>query len=421
MVFSKRFHYAWVILVMGTLVVFGALGLARFGYSLVLPAMQRGLGMDNTGAGALATANLIGYLALSVIGGALAARFGPRLVASLGMSFVGLGMLATGTAGSIWSAMIWRGVTGLGSGASNVPIMGLISAWFGPRLRGLASGVAVAGSSLALIVAGPLVPRIIEARPEDGWRLTWYLFGGLALALALLSALLLRDTPRQLNLQPLGAPPGSDTANPAPSASGLQWARVYRSKGVWHLGAVYAAFGFSYIIYMTFFVRYLVGELGYTRQAAGNLFMLVGWLSLGCGLLWGGLSDRIGRRLALVLVYVIQAASYSLFVLWPERPGVIFSTVLFGITAWSIPAIMAAVCGDVVGSRMAPAALGFITLFFGIGQALGPSVAGAMADATGSFVSPILLAAGVALLGAVGSWRLRPSHTQRQPSPARSE
>jgi MFS family permease len=70
---------------------------------------------------------------------------------------------------------------------------------------------------------------------------------------------------------------------------------------------------------------------------------------------------------------------------------------------------MAAACGDVLGARMAPAALGFITLFFGIGQAIGPSVAGAMADASGSFTGAYLLASGVALAGAVGSLLLRRS------------
>jgi len=74
---------------------------------------------------------------------------------------------------------------------------------------------------------------------------------------------------------------------------------------------------------------------------------------------------------------------------------------------------MAATCGDVLGPRLAPAALGFITLFFGIGQALGPAVAGAIADASGSFFGPYLLAAGVALLGAIGASLLRPASTTR--------
>ena len=68
----------------GHLLSSAALGLARFGYTMVLPAMQSGLGLTNTHAGGLATANLIGYLALSVLGGALAARYGPRVVITVG-------------------------------------------------------------------------------------------------------------------------------------------------------------------------------------------------------------------------------------------------------------------------------------------------------------------------------------------------
>ncbi len=82
---------------MATLVVFGSLGLARFGYTMVLPAMQAGLDIDNTQTGALATANLVGYLALAVIGGALAARYGPRVVIAAGLAVAGAGMMLTGS------------------------------------------------------------------------------------------------------------------------------------------------------------------------------------------------------------------------------------------------------------------------------------------------------------------------------------
>ena len=94
----SRIHYGWVVLATGTLVVFGCLGLARFGYSVVLPAMQTALGMDNTQAGMLATANLIGYLGLSAIGGALASRFGPRAVIAAGLGLAGVAMVLTGLA-----------------------------------------------------------------------------------------------------------------------------------------------------------------------------------------------------------------------------------------------------------------------------------------------------------------------------------
>ncbi len=409
---TRRLHYAWIILSMSVLVVFGSLGLARFGYSVILPSMQAGLGMNNTQAGGLVTANLLGYVILSVLGGALAARYGPRNVITVGLALTGGGMLLTGFAGSFATATAWRALTGIGSGASNVPVMGLVAAWFAARRRGLASGVAVGGSSVALIIVGPLVPRILSVYGERGWRVSWFLFAATVLALAVLALFLLRNRPAEMGLRPAGDetngdPPG---ARPSPPAA-LAWGRVYRSATVWHLGLVYTAFGLSYIVYMTFFTKYLIAEGGYSKEAAGNLFMMMGWFSLVSGLIWGIVSDMIGRRRALLIVYLIHAAAFALFGLWRTPTGFTLSALLFGLAAWSVPAIMSATCGDLLGPRLAPAALGFITMFFGIGQAIGPSVAGAIADARGSFSLAFVLAAIVALVGAGAAALLRPSST----------
>jgi MFS family permease len=402
---AMPFHYAWVILAVGTLVVFGALGLARFGYTMVLPSMQLGLGLNNTQAGGLATANLIGYLALSVLGGALAARFGPRVVITAGLTVAAAGMLLTGLSNSFPSAAVWRAITGIGSGASNVPAMGLLAAWFVQSRRGMAAGIGVTGSSLALILLGQLVPHVLMVYGWSGWRICWFIFSGMTIGLAALAFILLRNCPSELGLLPIGAPRGSEAVPSKVSA--LNWRGVYRSGVVWHLGMIYVAFGFSYIIYMTFFTKYLISEGGYTQESAGRLFMLMGWLSLLCGVAWGWISDILGRKTALVVVYIIQAASFGLFALWPSSSGFVLSSVLFGLSAWSIPAIMAATCGDLLGPRLAPAGLGFVTLFFGIGQAAGPGVAGIIADASHSLSPALLLASGVALFGAIGSLFLR--------------
>ncbi|MBM4422236.1 MAG: YbfB/YjiJ family MFS transporter [Chloroflexi bacterium] len=402
-------HYAWVILAVGTLVVFGALGLARFGYSVILPSMQAGLGLSNTQAGALVSANLLGYVILSVVGGALASRYGPRAVISIGLALGGLGMLLTGLVGGFASAMLWRGLTGVGSGASNVPVMGLVTAWFASRRRGLAAGIAVGGSSIGLIVAGPLVPRILSVYGEAGWRVSWFLFGGVTIALGLLSFAALRNRPAEMGLTPAGAAADAVAGGPASGGGGLQWGSVYRSMTVWHLGFVYIAFGFSYIIYMTFFTKYLIAEQAYSKESAGGMFMIMGWFSLFSGLVWGTVSDSIGRKRALILVYLVHTIAFALFGLWTAPVGLLLSTMLFGSAAWSIPAIMSATCGDLLGPKMAPAALGFITMFFGLGQAIGPSVAGAVADATGTFAPAFVLAAIVALIGAGGAWLLRPA------------
>jgi sugar phosphate permease len=401
---ADRLHYAWRILAVGTLVVFGALGLARFGYTLLLPPMQASLGLDNTEAGALATANLAGYLAMTVIGGALASHLGPRLVIAAGLAVAALGMLLTGLAGDFGATLLWRALTGVGSGASNVPAMALLAAWFAQRRRGLAAGIGVTGSSLALIVLGALVPGLLSDFGDDAWRLCWLGFAGATFALAILALVVLRNRPADLGLRPLGAS-AAEPPDPGAATAGLQWRSVYRAGVIWHLGLVYVAFGFSYIIYMTFFSKYLIAEAHYTQAEAGRLFMAMGWASLLCGVLWGWLSDfdHIGRKGALVMVYFLQALAFGLFALWPEPAGLTLSALLFGITAWSIPAIVAAMCGDLLGARLAPAGLGFVTLFFGIGQAIAPSAAGALADAAGSLAPAMLLAAGVALLGALGA------------------
>lgn len=399
---SFQLHYGWLVLAMGTLAVFGALGLARFGYSTVLPAMQKDLALNNEQAGLLASFNLAGYLILSILGGALASRYGARLVASLGLFLAGAGMIYTGWAPSFFSLAAWRGLTGMGSGAANIAVMGLWGAWFSKERRGLASGIAVSGSSIALILTGLFVPGTMTAYGQTAWRGCWFVFGGVTLALAACAYLILRNNPATVGLNPVGGEPAGQPGS-KPSGEKSRWRDVYYSAPVWQLGLVYIAFGFSYIIYMTFFIKRLVAGAGYTPAAAGQLFMTMGWFSLLCGLLWGSVSDRIGRKNTLIIIYLIQTVAFSLFAA-NQMPLIYFcSAILFGLTAWSIPAIMAAVCGDLLDPALAPAALGFITLFFGIGQAAGPVVAGAIADHAGSFSPVFLLAAAVALLGAVGS------------------
>ena len=140
---------------MGFLAVFGALGFGRFGYSAILPAMQKDLGISSAAAGSLASWNLGGYVIMAAIGGLLASRFGPRRVVAVGSVVAAAGMLLTGMAGGLVSASAARLLTGLGGGCVLVPSVALMSAWFDVRRRGMASGIVTSGSSLALVIAGP--------------------------------------------------------------------------------------------------------------------------------------------------------------------------------------------------------------------------------------------------------------------------
>lgn len=402
-------HYGLVVMFMSVVTVTGALGFARFGYTLLLPGMKDGLGLSYTQTGLLATWNLIGYLFFAAGGGVVAARYGPRLVISVSMVLAGGGMLLTGLAPDFLVALIMRTLTGVGSAGANVPVMGLLSAWFSARRRGMAAGVAVGGSGLALVLTGPLLPPLIAAY---GWRAGWYVLGILGILIGVASYLLLRNQPAEKGLRPFGEQTDRATmVTPAAAHAALNWGLVYRSPVLWHLAAVYAMFGFAYIIYATFFATYLTREADWTPAAAGGLWAIIGALSIFSGFIWGTISDRIGRKYGLALVFVVQGLSFLFFALVRTPPGFYASAVLFGLTAWSIPGIMAAACGDYVGPRLAPAALGLITVIFGIGQAFGPSLAGAIADSTGSFAPAFLVAAVAEALGAGGALLLKRPET----------
>lgn len=287
------------------------------------------------------------------------------------------------------------------------------ASWFPPTKRGLASGIAVSGSAFAMIGTGSLVPPLLMRSGPDGWQLCWQIFGGLSLIIALICWVVIRNTHVRTGID-LSSPYAVPSPDRTEQETGA-WHDIFRSKAAWHLGLVYVAFGFSYIIFMTFFVKHLIAAGGYSKSEAGNLFMLMGWANLLISFLWGSLSDRIGRANTLVLVYLIHTVAFAMFGL--AHSGILFTAaaLLFGMTAFSIPAIMAAACGDLFGRRMGSVAIGFVTLLFGIGQVAGPAIAGFMADRSGSFASAYLLASAVALAGAAGSMTLR---KKAAPTPA---
>src|SRR5512136_2096894 len=407
---TPKIHYGWIVIAMGTLTTIGAQGFGRMAYTLILPNMKDGLHFSYAELGLLGTGNFIGYLSLAIIGGFLASRYGSRVVISLGLVLMGLTMIITGFAQSFSFAFIMRLLTGFGNGAAYVPAMALGSAWFVLRRRGFATGIVSAGIGGGTLIAGLIVPPLLKAYGSEGWRFSWYYLGGGVLLISCLVYTFIRSQPEEKGLSPIGFDEAKDFLK-APSveerAKSIQWGLVYRVKEIWFLGFVYFMYGFSYIIYMTFFAAYLTKEMGLSQGQAGGIWAMVGGLSIFCGVIWGGISDLLGRKYGSALAYITLATAYAIFALVKNPMGFYLSAVIFGLTAWSIPTIMAAAAGDYLGSRLAPAGLGFITLFFGIGQALGPAFGGYLADATHSFVVPFLLASGVSLLGTVSSLYLK--------------
>ncbi len=395
-------HYGFIIVILSITVVTGSLGFARFGYSMILPFMKEGLFLSYTQMGLLATGNLIGYFIFSIIGGWFATRYSSKKVISSSLMLAGITMILTGFSKNFYQALLFRTATGIGSGGSNVPVMGLLSSWFTSRRRGMASGFAVGGSGIGLLLTGYLVPIWASNYGPWGWRMSWIYLGFAVILIGIIAWIFLKDHPAEVGLKPIGVVPKGDEKINNPG-----FRELCRNKSLWHLSAIYFTFGFSYIIYATFFAAYIIKERHMQSGLAGNLLSLIGILSIVSGFMWESISDIIGRKFGFALVSFFQGLSYLILTLNTGVSSFYISAAMFGLTAWSIPAVMAAACGDYCGAKMAPAALGFVTFIFGIGQMISPSIAGYLADIMGSFNPAFILACLMAWLGTIISLTLK--------------
>lgn len=396
--FRLPFHYGWIVVAAGTLSTFACLGLGRFALGMLLPSMGPALGLSYAQMGTISTANFLGYLVAVLGSGYLVRWISPRKLIFLALLLVSVSMALVGKAGGFLSVLVLYLLTGVGSGAANVPMMGLVTAWFGRKARGRAAGFMVSGSGFAIILSGWMIPAINSLRGADGWRMSWLVSGLIVAVAAVICYAALRDNPAQFGLGRVDeGPPSSE----GPSSPVEGRGRALSRWTVLHLGAIYFLFGFTYVIYATFIVTFLVQEHGYPEGAAGIFWSTVGLLSLFSGPVFGSLSDRWGRKSGLMLVFTIQMFSYLLAATGKGSVLLYLSVGLFGIVAWSIPSIMAALAGDYGGPLRAAEVFGLITFIFGIGQTAGPALAGVLADATGSFRSSFSLAASLAFAAVI--------------------
>jgi MFS family permease len=145
----------------------------------------------------------------------------------------------------------------------------------------------------------------------------------------------------------------------------------------------------------------MVREYGFSEAKAGMYWSWAGFFSLFSGLFFGTLSDRIGRKHGLALVFAVQTAAYLLAGLKLGSTGLLLSIILYGSAVFAIPAIMAASAGDYLGLSRAATAFATITIFFAAGQTIGPGTAGMIAKASGSFTSAYLMAGAITAVAAV--------------------
>ena len=383
---ERKIHYGWVIVATCALGLFSCFGLARYAYSMLLPGMQAGLGLTYDLMGFIGTGNFVGYLLSVLVAPRVMKRLHPRRMASAGLLLIGLGMMAIGLCSAFLPILVLYVLVGVGSGFTNIPLMALITFWFRSEKRGRAAGLAIAGNGIGIVLAGFLIPALNRSFGADGWRSGWMVLGAICLCVAGCAALFLRNHPSDLGLEPVGR---------MVEASPEQFIhREQKGDGrvLLRLGILYMLFGVTFMVYGTFIVTTMVQEYGLSETKAGLYWSWVGIFSFFSGIGFGALSDRIGRKRGLALVFAVQSAAYLLAGVKAGTAALLLSLVLYGSAVFAIPAIMAAAVGEYLGLNRASSAFATVTIFFGVGQVIGPAGAGIIAKAAGAFTTPYLIA-----------------------------
>ncbi|NVN92452.1 MAG: YbfB/YjiJ family MFS transporter [Desulfuromonadales bacterium] len=390
------FHYGWVIIATGALVIFSCFGLARYAYTMLLPGMQAGLGLAYERMGLIGTGNFAGYLTAVLATPPLIRRLRPRLMVSGGLLLIALCMIAISQCHSYAGILSFYTLAGVGGGFANIPMMALVTFWFRSEQRGRAAGLVLCGNGAGIIFSGALIPLLNRWYGADGWRSGWLVLGVISLVIAVIAGVLLRNSPAEIGLEPVGRPPADVSSQLIP--------RERRGDGglLVRLGLLYLVFGSTFMVYGTFIVTTMVKEYGFSEAKAGLYWSWTGIFSLFSGVGFGSLSDRIGRKHGMALVFTVQTLAYLLAGLHPGAFGLMLSVILYGLAVFALPAIMTAAVGDYLGLSRAATALATITIFFAAGQTIGPGGAGLLAGVCGGFAPAYLLSAlltaGAALL-----------------------
>lgn len=388
---ANKLHYGWIVVLTGVGVLFACLGLGRFSLGMILPSMGDSLSLTYSQMGWIGTLNFTGYMASVIVAGRISRHLGARRTISLGLLCVAVSMGFISRSNGFASVAGCYFMTGVGSGLANVPMMGLISHWFFKKSRGKAAGLILTGNSLGIIFSGMFIPWINMVSGADGWRVCWMYMGCISFFIALLASGLIRNQPLEKGLEPAGSPDLPHPENKPKPAGQVSMN---------HLGILYGLFGATHVIYITFIVTVLVDERGFGENTAGLFWAVFGCLSLFSGPLFGILSDKIGRKKAIMVAFLSFSASYLIVALSLPNWFLYFSILIFGLTAWSIPTILSAAVGDYMGPDNAAKAFGYITIFCGGGQVIGPALAGGITDYLGSFNAVFYASTVVALLAA---------------------
>jgi len=372
-----------------------SLGITRFAYGLLLPAMRADLGWSYALAGAMNTANALGYFLGALVTPWMMRRWGASVLLWAGALVASVFMVLSGFFTRTEPLLVQRLLAGVASAVVFVA-GGLLAARLGtrdPHRSGLLLGVYYGGTGLGIVLSSALVPWVLEATAlqAHGWRWAWWGLG----ALCLLGSAMLVWPARTM----------ASWAVPTPAANAVA-STVFR----WRQFAMglsgYALFGVGYIGYMTFVVA-LLREQGRNALEVTVFYGLLGLAVMASSRIWAGLLDRRRDGRPLALLNGLLGVATLLPALTQSLPWVLMSGLLFGAVFLSIVASTTALVRHNLPQAAWPAGISAFTAVFAAGQIVGPTVVGWIADGPGGLERGLVFSALALWVGAALAFRQR--------------
>jgi len=339
---------AWRATLAGLGAILTGIGLARFAYTPLLPALIQAGWFAASPAAYLGAANLAGYLAGALLARRLAERFAAAPLLRGMMLLVVAAFVACAFPLSFLWYFAWRFAAGFAGGAlmalAAPTVLPLVSA----DRRGLASGVIFTGVGLGIIASGTLVPLLLRL----GLAQTWLGLGGICLLLTALT---------------WGGWPGE---TPATGAAGRQGASPGPGVLVIALLLEYGLIAMGLVPHMVFLVDFVARGLGH-GLAIGSAY----WVLFGVGatvgpVLAGAVADRVGFRRTLRLGFVAEAAAVALPALTGSTPALALSSLVIGAFVPGVSVLVLGRVNELMPAEGRRAAWGWATTAFAVGQAV---------------------------------------------------
>lgn len=298
------------------------IGLARFAYTPLLPAIIGAHWFPASTAAYLGAANLGGYLAGALMAGVFARRARAATVLRAMMVIATLAFVACAIPLSFAWFFAWRFLSGIAGGALMVLAAPTIIAHVAPSRRGFASGAIFTGIGLGIAASGTIVPLLLR----QGLTATWL---GLAVVSLLLTIVAWRGWPAQ------DAP--AHVAHAAPR----RHAKAARPSALRALFAEYALNAAGLVPHMIFLVDFVARGLGKGVDAGAEFWVLYGIGAIAGPLLAGHLADRAGFGPALRVAYLLQAAAVAIPALTSNTALLMVSSVVVGaFTPGIVPLVL---------------------------------------------------------------------------------